>query len=94
MQSTPESIRRSLADESLDFPIICDPEYKIYNDLEIKAAKSREEMMGDEAVMQKYMKKREAIKELGFVHGEYEGIEERFKNCKRIIFLAFSCHSG
>ena len=77
MQSTPESIRKSLSDEPLSFPIICDPDYKIYNDLEIKAATSREEMMGSEEVMAKFMKKREAIQELGYAHGEYEGIEEQ-----------------
>ena len=33
MQSTPESIRAALKDEPLSFPIICDPEYKLYNDL-------------------------------------------------------------
>ena len=77
MQSTPESIRAALKDEVLSFPIICDPAYAIYNDLEIKAAGSREEMLGDEAALQKFMKKREAIQELGFTHGDYEGIEEQ-----------------
>ena len=77
MQSTPESIRKALQEESLSFPIICDPEYRIYNDLEILPAKSREEMLGSQEAVQKFMKKREAIQELGFTHGEYEGIEEQ-----------------
>ena len=34
-------------------------------------------MLGSEEVMKKFMKKREAIQELGFIHGEYEGIEEQ-----------------
>ena len=77
MQSTPASIRSALQDEPLSFPIICDPEYAIYNDLEIKPAESREEMLGDEEATRKFMKKREAIQELGYTHGEYEGIEEQ-----------------
>ncbi|MBR0086953.1 MAG: redoxin domain-containing protein [Lachnospiraceae bacterium] len=77
MQSTPESIRKSLADEPLSFPIICDPDYAIYNELEIRPAANREEMMGSEEVLAKFMKKREAIQELGYAHGEYEGIEEQ-----------------
>ena len=77
MQSTPESIRSALQDEPLSFPIICDPEYKIYNDLEIRPAESREEMLGGEEAARKFMKKREAIQALGYTHGEYEGIEEQ-----------------
>ena len=77
MQSTPESIRAALKDEPLSFPVICDPEYKLYNDLEIKPAGSREEMLGSEETLQKFRKKREAIRELGYTHGEYEGIEEQ-----------------
>ena len=66
-----------LRDEPLSFPIICDPAYAIYNDLEIRPAGSREEMLGDEEAVQKFMKKREAIQALGYAHGEYEGIEEQ-----------------
>ncbi len=77
MQSTPESIRSALQNEPLSFPIICDPAYAIYNDLEIRPAGSREEMLGDEEAVQKFMKKREAIQALGYAHGEYEGIEEQ-----------------
>lgn len=77
MQSTPESIRAALSDEPLSFPIICDPEYAIYDDLEIRPAQSREEMLGDEAALAKFMKKRDAIQQLGYTHGEYEGIEEQ-----------------
>ncbi len=77
MQSTPESIRSALKDEPLSFPIICDPEYAIYNGLEIRPAGSREELLGGEDAEQKFMKKRDAIRELGYTHGEYEGIEEQ-----------------
>ncbi len=77
MQSTPASIRSALRDEPLSFPIICDPECAIYQDLEIRPAASREEMLGDGEAARKFMKKREAVKALGFTHGEYEGIEEQ-----------------
>ena len=77
MQSTPEMIRKALADEPLSFPIICDPEFKIYNTLEVKPAASMKELGGSEASMAKFMEKRAAIQELGYAHGEYEGIEEQ-----------------
>ena len=77
MQSTPDSIRSALQDEPLSFPIICDPEYAIYRGLEIGPAGSREELLGGEEAARKFMKKREAIQELGYTHGEYEGIEEQ-----------------
>ena len=77
MQSTPGSIRSALRDEPLSFPIICDPDCAIYRDLEIRPAGSREELLGGEGAAQKFMKKREAIRELGYTHGEYEGIEEQ-----------------
>ncbi len=77
MQSTSESIRSALQDEPLSFPIICDPEYAIYDDLEIRPAESREEMLGGEEAVRKFMKKREAIQELGYTYGAYEGIEEQ-----------------
>ena len=86
MQSTPESIRSALRDEPLSFPIICDPKYEIYNDLEIRPAESREEMLGGEEAARKFLKKREAIQALGYTHGEYEGIEEQLP--------AFFCMDG
>ncbi len=77
MQSTPESIKKALADEPLSFPIICDPEYRIYNALEVKPAASMKELAGGEASVAKFMTKRAAIAELGYAHGAYEGIEEQ-----------------
>ena len=77
MQSTPESIRAALQDEPLSFPIICDPACAIYNDLEIRPAASKEEMLGSEEALRKLMKKKEAIQALGYTHGAYEGIEEQ-----------------
>ena len=34
-------------------------------------------MLGSEETLQKFRKKREAIHELGYTHGEFEGIEEQ-----------------
>ncbi len=77
MQSTPESIRSALKDEPLSFPIICDPEYALYNALEIMPAESMEALLGSGAAAQKFMQKRESIRALGYAHGDYEGIEEQ-----------------
>ena len=77
MQSTPASINEALKDEPLSFPIICDPDYVIYNTLEVKPAASREEMLGSEAALAKFAAKREQIQALGYTHGAYEGIEEQ-----------------
>ena len=77
MQSTPDSIRKSLADEPIAFPIVCDPDYNIYNTLEIKPAEDMKGLMGDEKAMAKFMEKRPQIEKYGFKHGEYEGIEEQ-----------------
>lgn len=77
MQSTPGSIRSALRNEPLSFPIICDPDCSIYRDLEIKPAENRETLLGSGEAAQKFMKKREAVRELGYAHGEYEGIEEQ-----------------
>ena len=77
MQSAPDSIRAALKDEPLSFPIICDPEYRIYNDLEIRPAESMEKILGGAQAAQKFMKKRDEIAKLGYAHGEYEGIEEQ-----------------
>ena len=77
MQSTPESINKALADAPLDFPIICDPSYEIYNTLEVKPAETMQQLIGSEASREKFAEKRAGIQALGYAHGEYEGIEEQ-----------------
>ncbi|MPM60043.1 Thiol-disulfide oxidoreductase ResA [bioreactor metagenome] len=76
MQSTPEMVKKDLKEHALPFEIICDPNYEIYNALEIAAAKSMAELAPPE-VMEALMAKGKAAGEAGFAHGEYEGIEEQ-----------------
>lgn len=76
MQSTPEMVRGDLKEHTLPFEIICDPEYAIYNALEIAAAKSMEELAPPE-VMEALKAKGKAAGEAGYSHGAYEGIEEQ-----------------
>lgn len=76
MQSTPEMVRNDLKEHALPFEIICDPNYEIYNGLEIMAASSMAELAPPE-VMEALMAKGKAAGEAGFSHGEYEGIEEQ-----------------
>ena len=51
----------------------CDPEKKFYNELEIDPALSKEELIGHNT--DELEKKRQACKELGYTHGDYEGDE-------------------
>ena len=77
MQSKVESLRRDLKDEPLSFPIISDPDYEIYNALDIRPAKDMEELRGNAEDQAKRLAKKEKIAAYGFKHGEYEGIEEQ-----------------
>ena len=81
MQSTPESIRKSLADASVPFEIICDPTYEIYHGLDIgvwgEPGSKPDMSSADPAALEAFAKLRAEIQALGFAHGEYEGIEEQ-----------------
>ncbi len=77
MQSPVSTIQRDLKDEPLSFPIISDPEYTIYQSLDIQPAKDMAELIGPEEDKAKFMAKREDIVASGFTHGDYEGIEEQ-----------------
>lgn len=73
MQSDTDHVRRELKDANIPFEIICDNEFRIYNELEINPAASPEELRGEnvEALKEKGGKARA----LGFSHGDYEGNE-------------------
>ncbi len=73
MQSDTAHIKKDLADVDLPFEIICDPEMKIYQALDILPAKSKEELLGDG--LEKLQAKSQKAGELGFKHGDYEGDE-------------------
>ncbi|MBQ1467225.1 MAG: redoxin domain-containing protein [Solobacterium sp.] len=77
MQSDPQHIKDDLerTNATLPFEIICDPEMKIYEALEIKPAESMEALLGGQ--MEKLKVKGAAAKEAGFSHGDYEGNEQQ-----------------
>lgn len=69
LQSQPENIRSQVGENRLPFPIVCDPERKLYQEFEILPAKSKEELAGGNA-MAKIMEAKKY-----FTHKEYEGDE-------------------
>ena len=73
MQSDQKHIQDVIKEDELPFEIICDPEKKFYNELEIDPALSKEELIGHNT--DELEKKRQACKELGYTHGDYEGDE-------------------
>ena len=75
MQSTAASARRDLAGAALPFSLICDPDQVIYKTFDIVPAASMDELLGDS--LPKLREKGNAAGAAGFVHGEYEGIEEQ-----------------
>ena len=77
MQSDREHVRNDLESTNtvLPFSIITDPEQKIYELLEIKAAESMDELK--QGVEDKLKEKAAKARENGFVHGDYEGNEQQ-----------------
>lgn len=70
LQSSAESLAAQMQQEELPYPIICDPEKKLYTMLSIDSASSALKMMSPSAVFK-------GIKAVakGFKHGAYEGDE-------------------
>ena len=77
MQSDREHVVNDLQNTGavLPFEIICDPDQSIYNLLSIRAAESKEELLGDG--LEKLQAKGAAAREAGFSHGDYEGNEQQ-----------------
>ena len=73
LQSDKALLAEELKDVPLPFDIICDPEMKIYKELEIQPVASVEELLGPDPA--KLMEKGAAATALGFSHGKYEGDE-------------------
>ena len=70
LQSDPGKLAAQTKPEDFPFEIICDPEQKLYRQLEISAAKSMLKMADT-----KTLGKMISAKAGGFKHGEYEGEE-------------------
>lgn len=77
MQSDRQHVRNDLesSDTELPFPIICDPKQKIYELLEIAPAESMDALTRN--VKDELKEKGGKARELGFVHGDYEGNEQQ-----------------
>lgn len=69
LQSHPETIRRELGENTLPYTVICDPERRLYEALEIQPAADSSQLMGGDT----RAKVQEARK--WFTHKEYEGEE-------------------
>ena len=70
LQSTAEGLAAQLQPEVFPFPIICDPEKRLYEQFGVGSAKSKIKMMSPSAVMK-------GVKAManGHKHGDYEGDE-------------------
>ncbi len=78
MQSDPAIVQEDLQDSPLPFHIICDQDQEIYRTLEIPATKTKEERMPTSPEdIARLEEKKQKVKELGFVHGRYEGNEQQ-----------------
>lgn len=78
MQSEPVNVREDLKETPLPFEIICDTRMEIYQALEIHATACKEDRMPTDPVeIAKLEEKKKKIKELGIVHGKYEGNEQQ-----------------
>lgn len=73
LQSDPAKLAEQLTgDKALPYSIICDPDQGLYKMLEIAAAGSPEELVGD---MDRLKEKGARAAAQGLSHGEYEGEE-------------------
>ena len=73
LQSDPTSLAEKLGDEqALPFPIVCDPDQKLYKEFAIAPAASMAKM-ADLKMIGRIIK----ATKLGFKHGEYEGDEQQ-----------------
>ena len=73
LQSDPGSLAEKLGDEqALPFPIICDPDQKLYQQFDIAPAASMAKM-ADLKMVGRIVK----ATKLGFKHGAYEGNEQQ-----------------
>lgn len=72
LQSDPAGLAAQISPETFPYEIICDPEMKLYQMLEINPAASMLKMMSLKAV-----KKVIQSSKMGYKHGAYEGNEQQ-----------------
>ena len=72
LQSDSDHVKKELEQKPLPFTIICDPEKKIYEELEVKPARNKLRLAGN---IFRVANKLNETKALGITHGDYEGDE-------------------
>ena len=77
MQSDQAHVQNDLKEIQLPFDIICDNEMKIYNELNIEAAETKQDLLGGEENLVLLKQKGANAAACGFVHGDYEGNEQQ-----------------
>lgn len=77
MQSKKSQVLSDLAGNTLPFEFVCDYKQEIYKELEINPAESMRGLIAGEGTLDKMKAYVAKATEEGFVHGEYEGVEEQ-----------------
>ncbi|MPM02955.1 hypothetical protein SDC9_49214 [bioreactor metagenome] len=72
LQSDPKLLSQVFKNHPAPFTVAADPEQKLYHELEIAPAETKEILLGES---EKWEAKKKRIAKLGLVHGEYEGEE-------------------
>lgn len=77
LQSKPEILQKGIDAQGIPFPLISDPEQKLYGLYNVPAAEGYEGMRGGMTAEagEKFAAKMARAKEAGLAHGEYEGNE-------------------
>lgn len=75
LQSDPALVANEAPEGTFPFEVMCDPSQGLYEQFEIKPAKSMLALVG--GGLPKALKKMKAAKKFGFEHGEYEGNEQQ-----------------
>ena len=70
LQSDPKALAEQIGPDTFPFAIVCDPEQKLYKELDIGVAKSTMELADAKTIA-----KIAQAKKLGLEHGTYEGEE-------------------
>ncbi len=95
LQSDPEKLAQQITPETFPYPIICDPEMKLYELLSIAPAASMLKMMSFSA-LKKVIRSTKA----GYKHGEYEGNEQQLPAAfvmtpdRRLTYAHYATHAA
>ena len=78
LQSSIKTLEEGAGENGFPMYMICDPEYRIYDAMDIRATLDKAERMPKTPEgLARLEEKRRKVKEAGFVHGAYEGREQQ-----------------